>query len=339
MTEDKEFRDYVLSNPNLYLAFKNEWDIYSGLCRNDGSFLQEIADKTYTSVGAILNVPCEQLDSVLIRKGQAFSFIEDRYRKILASTSLSSAEKAAVEDSIDSLALDAEVKPIEDYIKEGLTPDIVERYLFILGRVYRNSDGISNDFKALKKTVFESILLYYSNSAFYSIDYIAIRAENAFRESGFEFSDSQEKALLKLISDFSPLVAQVSLTDSIGHKSMTALLRKRLDGIQEDIETNQFLAFILVFVLADIDLDASLGLIKGIMSRISIPVLKTMLYLKLNYYMAFKAGGRKTLQNSLSGMIKEQHHSMDNTIPDSSQQKSLHESRKRSNTQALKGKL
>ncbi len=339
MTEDKEFRDYILGNPNLYLAFKNEWDIYSGFCRNDGSFLQGIADKTYNSIGAILNVPCDQLDSVLIRKGQAFSFFEDKYRKILASASLSSAEKAAVEDSIDSLTLDAEVKPIDDYIKGGLTPDIVERYLFILGRVYRNSDGIPNDFKALKKTVFESILLYYTNFAFYSIDYIAIRTENAFRESGFEFSDSQEKALLKLVTDFSPLVAQVSLTDSIGHKSMAALLKKRLEGIQDDIETNQYLAFMLVFVLADIDLEASLGLIKGIMSRISIPILKTMLYLKLNYYMAFKAGGRKTLQNSLSGMIKEQHHSMDNTIPDSSQQKSLHESRKRSNTQALKGKL
>ena len=339
MTEDQEFRDFVLNNPNLYLAFKNEWDIYSGFCRNDGDFLRDISHITSSSVGAVLNLPLDHLDSVLVTKGQAYSNLEDQYRKVLANTSLSSVEKAAIEDSIDTLSLEADVKPIDNYIQNGLTPDIVERYLFILGRVFRNSDAIPNVYKDLKKSVFESVLQYYSNFAFYSIDYIAARAESIIKDSGIDFSESQEKAILKLVSDFSPLVAQVSLTDSIGHKSMAALLKKRLDDIQDDIENNQFLAFMLVFVLADIDLETSIGLIKNVMPRISIPILKTMLYLKLNYYMAFKAGGKKSLQMNLSGMIKDQQHSMDDTIVDSFQQKSLHESRKRSDIQAQKGKL
>ena len=339
MTEDKEFKELIMNNPNLYLAFKNEWDIYSGIRRNDGDFLGEIDSITSKMVGPILNIQPALFDEALVKKGQAYSYLEEKSKGIIANSPLSSSDKAAIEDSIDVLSLEADVKPIENYLNAGLTPDAVERCLFILGRVYRNSDGIPSKYKELKKNVFERIINYYSNFAFFSIDYVARQASSAIKEAGFDFSESQEKVILKIITDFSPLVAQVSLTDSIGHKSVATLFKKRYTEIEPEIDTNQYLAFILVFVLADIDLDSNIELIKAVMPRITIPILKTMVYFKLNYYMAFRAGRRESIQHRLSGMIKDQRHNMDVSIKDRSQQKFLNESKKRSDTQAHKGSL
>ena len=339
MTQDEDFKNYILNDSNLYLAFKNEWDIYSGIKRSEGLFLKTIFNKTKEKVDIILDIPNSNVDKTLIEKGKAFSIIENQYKKILAEKPLTPEQKAIIEDSVEELALEAEVRPIDDYISMGLTPDTVERYLFILGRVYRNSDDIPRQFNELKKQVLESIINYYANYAFFSIDYAARLAESAIKDSEYDFSESQEKIILKMITDFSPLLSQVSLTDSIGHKSMGTILKKRLDEIRDDISNNQYIAFLLVFVLTDIDLEKNLDLVKEIMTSITIPVLKTMLYFKLNYYMAFKAGKKQTIQNKLIGMIKEQRHILDNRIKEKDQQKPLHETVKRSDSQARKGKI
>ncbi len=339
MTEDEVFKNQVLSDPILYLAFKNEWDIYSGIRRNDGVFLQEVFDITKKNVGPLLDVPSSRFDEVLKEKGKAFSFLEGKYREVLAENPLSSEQRAAVEDSIDALTLDSEVRPIENFLSEGNTPDTVERYLFILGRVYRNSDDIPKHFNPLKNQVFDSILCYYANLAFFSIDFVARRAESAIKNHKLDFSESQESMILKMITDFSPLLSQVALTDSVGHKSMGTILKKKLTEIKDNIGNNQYLAFLVVFVLADIDLDSNLSLIKELMDNITIPILKSMLYFKLNYYMAFRAGGKQKLQGNLSALIREQRHKMDKSVTDQVQQKSIHESRKRSDTLAHKGTL
>ena len=142
-----------------------------------------------------------------------------------------------------------------------------------------------------------------------------------------------------MITDFSPLLSQVAMTDSIGHKSMGVILKRKLSEMEGSMHQNQYLAFLLVFVLADVDLEGNLDLVKELMSTISIPVLKTMIYFKLNYYMAFKAGGKAKLQAELSNMIKDQRHNMDSGLMDNAQQKSLNDSRKRSNALARKGRL
>lgn len=339
MSTDKKFLEYVLGDPNLYLAFKNEWDIYSGIQRNDGMFLQKILDTTKSRVGHILAIPSSQYDRILVEKGQAFAQLESRYRELLTDKPLTAMGKAAIEDEVDALSLEAEVRPVGDYMSEGLTPDMVERYLFILGRVYRNSDNIPNDFRSLKKEAFKELIDFYANFAFFSIDYVVCRAESLLKESGVEFSDSQEKAILKLVTDFSPIMSQVALADSIGHKSMGTLLKRFLSEYDASSSDNQYLVFIITLVLTDIDLEGNLDLLRKLMSIVSIPVLKSMLYFKLNYYMAFRAGGKQRLQDALSVMIKEQRHNMDNTIRDRDQQKGISESRKRSDSIAQKGSI
>ena len=172
-----------------------------------------------------------------------------------------------------------------------------------------------------------------------SIDYVARRAESVFKDIGYDFSESQEKVILKMITDFSPLLSQVAMTDSVGHKNMSSILKKKINEVIEEISDNQYLAFLLIFVLADIDLENNISLIRILMDKVTIPILKSMLYFKLNYYMAFKAGGKKQLQSILSGMIRDQRHNMDKTIKDSEQQKTIHESLKRSDTLAQKGTI
>ena len=339
MTEDMDFKNRILNNPNLYLAFKNEWDIYSGIRRNDGDFLQTVFELTRKNVDSVLCIPSSNFDEVLIDKGRAFAKLEDQYKQLATDKPLSSAQKALIEDSVDSLELESDVKPVADYLTNGLTPDTVERFLFILGRVFRNSDGIPKQFKELKAMVFDFILKYYANFAFFSIDYIARQAEAALKEIDFDFTESQEKAILKMITDFSPLLSQAAMTDSIGHKSMAMIFKNKLTELNGEKGCNQFLLFLLVLVLSDVDIESNLPLVKQLMSVLTIPILKSMLYFKLNYYMAFKSGGKQQLQKELLGMIKDQRHKMDNTIKDSEQQKSIQESRKRSNTLAKKGRI
>lgn len=339
MTEDRAFRDYILNDPNLYLAFKNEWDVYSAIRRSDGDFLKTIDEKTNDSVNKVLSVKEDSLDRVLVEKGSSLNALENKYRSILADDSLTESQKALLEDSMDALKQDSDVKPIADYVSEGLTPDLVERNLFILGRVFRNSDSIPKSFADVKDRAFNRVLCNYANLAFYSVDYIASQAESVLKENGVAFAESQEKEILKLMTDFSPLVSQVSLAESIGQKSMINLLKVKYQSLEPDIKNNQYLAFLIVFVLADIELERHLDYVESLMDIITIPILKTMLYFKLNYYMAFKAGGKKALQKRLKLLIRDQRHNLDQTIQDGTQQKSLQQAEKRSEIIKRKGKV
>ena len=61
----------------------------------------------------------------------------------------------------------------------------------------------------------------------------------------------------------------------------------------------------LYYLLLDIDLNANKEYINTSMNNITMPVLKYAIFLKLNYYLAFKGGENRSLQSSLSRNIQK----------------------------------
>jgi len=111
--------------------------------------------------------------------------------------------------------------------------------------------------------------------------------------------------LLRLISDFSPTISQIWLSESICHSSLEKIIKSEIETFEKDISDNQFKLFLLYFLLLDIDLKYVEAYIKKIMNNIRIPVLKYAIFIKLNYYLIFKGGENKKLKDLLSKSIQE----------------------------------
>lgn len=338
MTRDKAFMADILKDERLYLAFKNQLEIYSGFKRDDADFLKCIFEKTYAQTSPAFEKYDDNKDKELLGKIHNISRLEEACRKISIEKSLSAIEKAEFEDMADELSAHSEVHPLQVFNTETMNPDVLERYLSILGRVYRNLDEIMGH-KDLKQEVFDYLIDSYCDLTFFIIDEMARMAEDEASQNDYSFSEAQEMGLYKIMTTFSPLLTQVMLFDSIGHYNIENIIKTEIQKLEQNPAENQYKLYVYYFILTDIDLEGNMEYIVRALSNITIPVLKYMLLLKLNYYMAFKGGNNKNLQNKLSRHIQSAKKLLDSKLDVNSMQKQLTEQRKGADSISQKGAL
>ena len=106
--------------------------------------------------------------------------------------------------------------------------------------------------------------------------------------------------LLKMVSYMSPVVAQTFLYDGLGHYSLVRLLNMEIEELRKNAAANQYKLFVLYFTLFDIALADNYTMIDQAIEDISrIPILRYVTFLKLNYYLAFKASGNNKMADFL----------------------------------------
>lgn len=305
MTQKERFKQDILFNDRKYLAFKNQLEIYSGLRSNDSHFLKFVFEKTVQKCNPLFEHYGRDKDKELINKIDIPNQLEQDSKKI-ATKALTSVQKAEVEDALEEgVILNSEVHLIQDFDPAQTSIDIISRYLSILSRVFKNIDQVDVDV-VNPDSIFKTIINYYCDFSFYIIEELSQRTKSCLAQSEFVDIDEEEAfKLLKLMSNFSPLIAQMEVYDGIGHFSMERMVLDEIELLKADGAHNQYKLFILYFLLFDLNLSGREQLMDEALSFITLPLLRYMMKLKFNYYMAFRSDGDKQLQSIIATKIRQ----------------------------------
>ena len=224
----------------------------------------------------------------------------------------------------DELEINSDVHLVNTYNAKDNDVDTLERYLSILARVFRNMDGIMGQ-KELTRNIFRFIIDSYCNLSFQMVEEYTTITDQELKNDDYNTLDSfPELDLLRFISNFSPMIAQVALSDSVGHYTMERMIKNEIVETENNIDGHQYKLYLLYFLLLDIDLNSNITRIDDIMNNLKLPVLKYMSLFKLNYYLAFKAGNNRVLQQTLSSKIQLLKRQMDSKVDIGAIQKDIH---------------
>ena len=305
MTRDLIFKKEILDDEVKYLAFKNQLEIYSGFKRDDLEFLVTVFEKSKKKLNPIFEKYNINKDDELLNKIKEPKIIEDICREMSIKKALSSHEKAELEDLTDELQINADVHAIKEMNPDDINSELIERYLSILSRSFRNLDAITGSKDKIAE-IFKYIIDSYCDFGFYVIEeFSEITRKEITKEGEFDITNSPELDLLKFISNFSPILSQSWLFDGLGHFNLERMIKDEIKVLEVDSSLNQYKLFMLYFLLLDIDLNSNKEFIQRSLDMIKIPILKYTIFVKLNYYLAFKSGNSKQLQKEISNFIQK----------------------------------
>jgi predicted MPP superfamily phosphohydrolase len=313
MTKDSSFKDDIIHDDAMFVAFKNQIEIFSGLRRDDFDFLDTIFQKVKAKINPVFEEYDDNKDSELLQKVETKAKVEQFCKQLSIKKTLTAIEKAKFEDQFEEPQIDSEVHIVKAIDVDNITSELLEKYISILARTFRSSDEISGR-KNEKQAMFNYIIDSYCNFGYYIVDEFEKFARKEIElDSEFDVQNFPELELMNYISNFTPLICQVFLFDGIGHFSLERVIKSEIDSIIQKSPITEYKLFMLCFLLLDIDLEGNKDYIETIMRYIKMPVLKYAIVIKLSYYLAFKGGDNKEFQRKLSNYIQQARLNLDNS--------------------------
>jgi hypothetical protein len=199
----------------------------------------------------------------------------------------------------------SDVKPKRYYNEITSNSDDLENALYILGRVYRNSKLKRQD--DFNDKVFDFIL---NSTCTFSLSLI----EEISSQNVSEIDENiSEEDLIKLLTQFLPIVAQTFFFDMSIQANLEIVLKEKIEELSKNKKGNELRLLILYFSLIDLDLKNHVNLIDKIIDLIDIPILKQTTVFKLYLYLSFKCNGNKSLQMKIEKLIKKQELKIDSS--------------------------
>lgn len=332
MTKSREFKERILSDEVKYLGFRNQLEIYSGFKNDDAETLKFVFERTNTKCRALFQKYGSDKDGTLKEVVKIPEKVEDELRQMSIQKTLTPVEKAQLEDVVEgAVELRSDVHPMYRFDPNSRRIEVVERYLSILARVFKNIDNVDDKIIDTRR-VFKAIIDYYCDFGFYLVDNIADEAKEILQNENTAFFDeSEEMKLLKMLTNTSPILSQTSLYEGIGHYSLVRLISMEIEELRQDAASNQYRLFVLYFTLFDIALTDYYHKIDQAIEDISkIPLLRYMMFIKLNYYLAFKSSGNSQMASFLQERSKKIKILLDSKTDIDRLQQTLSETRKTS---------
>lgn len=309
MVKDAGFKTLIINDEKLYLTFKNQLEIYSGFKRDDKEFLDEVKKRTESKVIELFAPYVGNIDDILENRIQLPQKLKEKSKELSFKT-LTMEQTASLEDVVDELQINAEVKKMPVYDPIEASPDIIDRYISIYARVFKNTDQLLGDNDYVQDT-FSQLLDYYCNWSFFLVDSYCERTIDEFKLIGLKLDESQALKLWQLITTMIPIVTQVNMYEGLGHASMEELAKIEIAKYELNKAEHQYQLFMLYFLLLDIDCELNSVYFDKVQENITSPLLRYMSLLKFNYYLVFKSHNKKTLQNRLQLLIQKQQKLLD----------------------------
>ena len=309
MSIDKVFRDTIVGNDNFYLSFGNELEICAGMSMYDYDFVKSIYLKTKNIFNPVINKYNRyNMDYYLLEKVSDKLKIELNISEALKNT-LSTPLSAEIQDTIfeevsPSNKRTSEVQVKKFYHSIEVKSDNLEKALFILSRVFRNSK-LRNEEK-FNNEVFDFILDSTSILGFTLIDEIE---EN---KTNFISSNISEDDLMRLITKFIPIVMQTFFFDALVQVNMENIIKDKISELKKNVRGNELKLLILYFSLIDLDFKNNEIYLDEVIHILTIPILKNTSLIKLYIYLALKTNGNKVLEEKLKKHIKSQEIKLNN---------------------------
>lgn len=304
MTEDMSFKNEIIEDSHFYLSFGNELELYSGFNKRDKVYVKNIFEKTQGIFFKLNNeYNFHHTDKFLIDK------IVEVFDITLPIHELSIQEDASLtpeqqddllEEISPTIINQNEVKKKRYYEEIKTTAENLERALFILSRVYRNSS--INDEK-LEDKILDFILNSACNLGFLLIDEIKVSEDDSL----IDITDEpKEKQLVRLVMNFMPIVVETFLFDSLMQNNLERIINEKLQILLKDSKNNQFKIFILYFILIDLDVKNNKKYIDEIIDIAKLVIIKQSVLLKLYLYLMMKSHGNLEFEKFLKERIEIQ---------------------------------
>jgi len=321
MSKDSVLTDQILEDDNVYLSFKNEIEIYSGIKNGDIEILERVYEKTKKYFQQI-NMDFEKLgepDTILKQLNV------DETSGINLKEMVKTIQPALLDEETQDIIKD-EANPIihnavalkKMYDTTVLTPEIYERYIAILARVFRTMDKITDE--ELLRKVLDFLLKTYTNFGFFLIR----EFQDEFREKGeTDLVDDERNNILLVLNKFLPLLVQITFSDGITHHNIERIVLNKIEELKINPKNNQYYMFILYLILMDIDDSNIFRYADELISFAKIGILKYSTIMKLNYYFSFKANRNKNLEQFLKLKIADAQMKLDDKTDKSSLQRGL----------------
>lgn len=315
MTVDERFKNDILNNEKVYLGFKNQLEIYSGLNNSDTDFLRIVSEKTSAKCNPLFHSYGKDKDTELKNKMDIPRILEDKCKSISIKNALTSIQRAEIEELAEGpTQVNSDVHLVQEFDPTQANIDVVGRYLEILARVFKNIVFIDDEI-VNSTELFRSIINYYCDFSYFIIENLSAQTEAELKKDFVENLEEFEPLnVLRMISNFSPLLAQMQLFDGLGHYSIERMAMDEIDNLKLDSDHNQYKLFILYFLLLDLSLDGREALMDEAISILKMPILRYMMNLKFNYYMAFRSDSNKGIQTILSDKIRKTKRLIDKSI-------------------------
>lgn len=300
MKDNPDFKDSIIKDAHYYLSFNNEFELYSGFKKKDKEFVEDIFNRT-VSIFKPVNEKYNNgrsKDEILLEKIIETFDISGPIRSLTSQqTNTLSPEKQdeLIEELTPTQEYQAEVAEKKFYDEIETKSENLEKALFILCRVFRNS-SINND--EFNNQVFDFILNSACELGFMFIDESELKNPDEDSEN--------EKMLLKLITNFMPLVVQTFLFDAIAQNNLERIFLEKIEELKKDKENNQFKLLIVYFLLIDLDAKSHKKHIDSVINDISMGILKQTILIKLYFYITFKAHNLPEFEKFLRDRIMKE---------------------------------
>ena len=152
----------------------------------------------------------------------------------------------------------------------------LEKALFILSRVYRNSI-LSDD--CLENEILDFVLNAACNLGFKLLD----ESDELIDINKDE--DSNGQISMKLMANFLPLIIETFLFDALAQNNLERIILDKIDELKQDSTKNQLKLFILYFMLIDLDIKNCERYIDKICELVKLGILKQSILMKLCTYL------------------------------------------------------
>lgn len=309
MSIDKNFRDKIVENDNFYLSFGNELEICAGMNMYDFDYINSVYHKTKNIFNSVNNLYSQyNMDYYLLQKvGDKLNIdidINTALKNALSSPLSIESQDVIFEEVSPSSNRMSEVQAKKYYESIDSNSDNLEKSLFILARVFRNSK-LRNQAK-FNNEVFDFILDSSVVLGFKLMDEIEENKMN------FISSDISEEDLMRLLTKFIPIVMQAFFYDAVVQINMEDIIKEKIDELKKKTKGNELKLLILYFSLIDLDVKNNEAYISEVIDLLKIPILKHTSLIKLYIYLSLKVNGNKSLEQKIKQHIKNQEIKLNN---------------------------
>ena len=266
MKENEEFKNNVLEFKNYILSFGNELELYAGFCKDDRNTISEVFNSAKSILFPITDKPdCKNLDFHLSNHIQIsssdFKCTGDLLNKLAQMPNSEDDEFDYLPANISPID-ETDVKPKRLYDKIDINTAVVERIIFVLARVYRNSNAC--DMKEIADEMFEYILNGSCNLGFMLVE----------DSKSIIDKDNNTDALVSLVSNFIPLIIETFFYDAICQQNLVRVFEQKLQSLLDNPIGNEMRIFMLTYILVDLDIKQYIPLINKALEVINNKVLR-----------------------------------------------------------------
>lgn len=152
-----------------------------------------------------------------------------------------------------------------------MTSGNVEKALFILARVYRNSKVCDDETKS--NEILNFVLDGVANLGFMLVDDV--------KNVDFNADEITTKNIIQLVSNYMPIIIEAFLYDAISQKNLSRVFTDKLEELTSTPEGNEFRIFLLSLVLVDLDIKENLEVLKNKLQYLKLRPLRFAVVSKL----------------------------------------------------------